>query len=245
MIYSIVIPAHNEAANLERFVSRFIDTLVTSYSHVVFEVIIVENGSTDDTILCADRLKNKYPGIVSVLHNKRGSYGEAIKRGMQNSNGEYLSILECDVLDVEFVKHSISLFEKGHTRFIVASKNHPDSVDRRPLKRRVLTYIFNKLLKLAFSYPGTDTHGLKSIETSLAKDLCRKAVTTDEIFQTEIVLIAWRLGIDIIELPIQIEEVRSTPVSIKRRVPMVLDLMRQLRVSLKRFPVGGSPSSIR
>jgi hypothetical protein len=91
-------------------------------------------------------------------------------------------------------------------------------------------------LRLFFSYPGTDTHGLKSIDTGLAKELCRLAMTTDEIFQTEIVLIAWKLGEDILELPIRIEEVRTAPVSIRRRFPMVMDLILQLRRSLRRFP---------
>ena len=43
------------------------------------------------------------------------------------------------------------------------------------------------------------------------------AVTTDEVFQVEIVLLAWRMGIGIDEIPIEIREMRSTPVSIRRR----------------------------
>ena len=108
---------------------------------------------------------------MRVLSNERGSYGEAIKRGMMESEGTHLSILECDFLDAEFVAASVDLFEKEHARFIVASKRHPDSVDNRPLKRRILTLIFNRILNLFTGYPGTDTHGLKSIETTLAKQL--------------------------------------------------------------------------
>jgi glycosyltransferase involved in cell wall biosynthesis len=236
MTHSIVIPAHNEAKNLEAFVSGFVDRLVSTSPHVQFEVLIVENGSTDDTLNFANRLEMKYPKIIKVLSNARGSYGEAIKRGILESTGVHLSVLECDFLDVGFIVRSIALLESGKTRFIVASKKHPESVDRRPLKRRVLTHVFNMILRVFFSYPGTDTHGLKSIDTGLAKELCRLAMTTDEIFQTEIVLIAWKLGEDILELPIRIEEVRSAPVSIRRRFPMVMDLILQLRRSLRRFP---------
>jgi glycosyltransferase involved in cell wall biosynthesis len=236
MKHSIVIPAHNESINLENFVSMFVDELCCTIPRVKFEVLIVENGSTDSTLECANRLKLKYPDKVEVLSNERGSYGEAIKRGIQESTGVHLSILECDFLDVSFVAKSISLFNTGKTKFIVASKRHPESIDGRPLKRRVLTNIFNQILRISFAYPGTDTHGLKSIDSELAKELCRLAITTDEIFQTEIVLIAWRLGEDIIELPIQIKELRSATVSIRRRFPMVLDLIWQLRRSLKRFP---------
>ena len=236
MKHSIVIPAHNEAVNLEMFVSRFIDDVCREIPDVNIEVLLIENGSTDGTLECANRLKFKYPNVVHVFSNKRGSYGEAIKRGMLESKGDNLSILECDFLDVGFVVKSIKLFETTKTRFIVASKKHPESIDRRPFKRRVLTLVFNRILRMFLDYPGTDTHGLKSINGEFAKELCSLATTTDEIFQTEIVLIAWRLGDDILELPIQIKELRSAPVSIRRRFPMVLDLIRQLRRSLKRFP---------
>ena len=234
-LHSIVIPAHNEGETLQAFVSAFIEDLSRALPHVQFEVLIIENGSTDDTLEQANILKARYPEKVMVLSNKRGSYGEAIKRGMQESRGIHLSILECDFLKVDFVVQSIRVLEARKAKFIVASKNHPESIDHRPLKRRVLTYVFNRILKVFFFYPGSDTHGLKSIDTALAKELCRLAITTDEIFQTEIVLLAWKLGENIFELPICIEEVRSTPVSIKRRFPMVIDLVRQLRRSLRRF----------
>lgn len=236
MQYSIVIPAHNEAENIEKFVSEFIARLPTNVRSVLREVIIVENGSRDGTLEACNRLHGRFPALVRVLSNQRGSYGEAIKRGMLECQGTHLSILECDFLDANFVAASLELFKAGRTRFIVASKRHPDAVDRRPLKRRVLTYVFNKILTASTGYPGTDTHGLKSIETALAKQLCVQSMTTDEIFQTELVLLAWRQGTKVHELPIQIRELRSSPVSIRRRFPMVLDTVRQLRRSLRRFP---------
>jgi hypothetical protein len=167
----------------------------------------------------------------------RGSYGEAIKTGMLESTGTHLSILECDVLDWGFVSRSIAIFREGRARFIVGSKRHKDAADRRPFKRRALTALYNlAFLRLCFGYPGTDTHGLKSIEAECAKQLCQTAVTTDEVFQVEIVLLAWRMGIAIDEIPIEIREVRSAPVSIRRRLPKVLGTVRELKKSLRRFP---------
>lgn len=172
-----------------------------------------------------------------MLSIPRASYGEAIKQGMLQSRGTHLSILECDCLNADFVSDSIELFQSQEARFIVASKRHPESVDRRPLKRRVLTTLYNYLLLHIFlGYPGSDTHGLKSIEASCAKQLCELAITSDEIFQTEIVLLAWRLGIKIHERPIRIRETRHAPVTVFKRIPKVLDTVRQLKRSLDRFP---------
>jgi glycosyltransferase involved in cell wall biosynthesis len=235
MEYSIVIPAHNEALNLETFVRSFIENFLSSI--VPTEIVLVENGSTDDTLQACYRLQQRFPGQIRVLSIAGASYGEAIKQGILHSRGTHLSILECDCLDADFVSDSIRLFQTQEARFIVASKRHPESVDRRPLKRRVLTFLYNYfLLRICVGYPGTDTHGLKSMEADCAKQLCKLAVTSDEIFQTEIVLIAWRLGIEIHERPLCIRETRPAPVAVFRRLPKVLDTVRELRRSLGRFP---------
>jgi dolichyl-phosphate beta-glucosyltransferase len=239
MEYSIVIPAHNEALNIERFVASFIRNIPENI--ILTEIVLVENGSTDDTLQACYRLRRRFPKQIRVLAIARASYGEAIRHGMLQSRGTHLSILECDCLNADFVVDSIQLFQTQKARFIVASKRHPESIDRRPFKRRLLTAFYNYCLGLVFGYPGTDTHGLKSIETSCAKQLCDLAITSDEVFQTEIVLLAWRLGIEIHERPIHILETRQAPVAILKRVPSVLDTVRELKRSLGRFPEKAPP----
>jgi Glycosyl transferase family 2 len=241
MQHSIVIPVHNEAQHLEAQISSFLRSIPPELTGVLREVILVENGSTDETRDVCYRLKQRYPDRIRVCVLSRGSYGEAIRKGMLESTGTHLSILECDVLDWSFVSRSIALFGEGFAQFIVGSKRHKDSMDRRPFKRRALTALYNLLLlRLCLGYPGTDTHGLKSIETECAKRLCQAAVTTDEVLQTEIVLLAWRMGMRIEEIPIQIREMRNTSVSIRRRLPKVLGTVEELKRSLRRFPASVS-----
>jgi hypothetical protein len=237
MRLSIVIPVHNEAPHIEAHIEGFLAATPAEIGRSVQEIILVENGSTDGTGDACSRLRERYPDLIRVCVLPRGSYGEAIKTGMLEATGTHLSILECDVLDWDFVSRSLAIFREGFTQFIVGSKRHRDSVDGRPFKRRALTALYNVVfLRLCLNYPGTDTHGLKSIETDCAKRLCRAASTTDEVFQTEVVLLAWRLGVRIEEIPIRIREMRSTPVSIRRRLPKVLNTVQQLKTSLRRFP---------
>ncbi|MBK5274137.1 MAG: glycosyltransferase [Desulfuromonadales bacterium] len=234
MTYGIVVPVHNEGLHLEESVTSFLGSLPQGVS--IDEFILVENGSKDNTLDVCNQLARSFPTQVRVLTLPRGSYGEAIKRGMLECHCTHLSILECDFLDAGFVAESMKLFRSDAAQFIVASKRHPDSIDRRPLKRRILTALYNFVfLRVLLGYPGTDTHGLKSIEISLAKKLCELAVTSDEVFQTEIVLIAWKMGIKIVERPIQIIETRPAPVSVRKRLPKVLSTVRELKQSLKRF----------
>ncbi len=233
--YSVVIPAYNEGEHIESFVEAFLAGLAEPAREALLEIILVENGSTDDTLAACERLRERYPDTFRVFHLERGSYGEAIKRGIAESRGDFVSILECDFLDRDFIATSVERFSAGQARFIVASKRHPDSVDKRPFKRRLLTLGFNCLLRLFLHYPGTDTHGLKSIETRLAKRLCAESTTTDEVLQTELVLLAWRWGEAIDEVPIRITERRPTIVSVARRLPKVATMISELRASLARY----------
>jgi dolichyl-phosphate beta-glucosyltransferase len=236
MQYTIVIPAHNESLNVEKHVTGFIENLPREVAEVLKEIIIIENGSTDGTFDACHRLECRFPSLIRVVTIPRGSYGEAIKLGVLQSTGTHLSILECDLLDSAFVMKSIGLFRANKAQLIVGSKRHLRSIDRRPFKRRALTALYNLIvLRLFIGYPGTDTHRLKSIESKWAKKLCETAVTTDEVLQTELVLLAWRLGAKIEEIPVEIDEVRSTPVSVLRRVPKVMSTVQELRRSLKRF----------
>jgi len=236
MQYSVIIPAHNEAGNIENQVASFIAELPRELAEVLREVIIVENGSTDSTLDVCRRLEQRFPELVRTCTLARGSYGEAIKRGMLESRGTHLSILESDFLDASFVVKSIEMFRADRAELIVGSKRHPQSIDRRPFKRRALTMLYNLIaLRMFIGYPGTDTHGLKSIKSDAAVKLCHAAVTTDEVFQTEIVLLAWRMGLRIEEIPVSISEVRATPVTVMHRVPKVLRTVQELRRSLSRF----------
>lgn len=241
MKWSVVIPVHNEAANLEICVARFIQSLPSDVSEVLTEVIVVENGSVDGTLEACHRAQRCFPELIRVCAIPRGSYGEAIKKGMLESRGTHLSVLECDFLDSQFISASLAIFQANRAQFVVGSKRHPQSIDRRPLKRRILTALYNFVfLRLFIGYPGSDTHGLKSIEAPVAKELCRMAITTDEIFQTEIVLLAWKTGIRIEEVPVQILELRSPSVTVLRRLPKVLNTVKALRRSLGRFRMARS-----
>jgi len=237
MDLSIVVPAHNEAAGLEKAIVCFIQSLPNAIAAIIKEIILVENGSTDGTMNICNRLQANYPELIRVYTISRGSYGEAIKKGMMEGLGTHVVILECDFLDSRFLSASVPLFLERQAEFVIGSKRHPQSIDRRPFKRRVLTLLYNLIfLRLLIGYPGSDTHGLKFIEATLAKKLCAMAITTDEVFQTEIVLLAWKLGNRIEEVPVQIQEQRNPSINITRRLPKVLRTLRDLRLSLARLP---------
>jgi glycosyltransferase involved in cell wall biosynthesis len=231
---SVVIPVHNEATDIKSFILQFWNSLGQLQGNIT-EILLMENGSTDNSYLECRDLGKELP-VVKVHHLPFPSYGEAIKQGMLKASGDVVSILECDALNAGFLSDSLIAIEQENADLVVASKRHPQSIDRRPIKRRMLTFFFNLYLKYFFNFPGTDTHGLKTIRKNIAQSLCDLSITGGEILQTEIVLLAHRMGYKVIERPLSIEEKRGTQVSIVKRFPKVINIIMELKKSLKRFP---------
>ena len=83
---SIIIPTYNEANCLPQTLEQVFDFLRNEdYSA---EVIVVENGSSDNTYELAQSLISKYPNLC-VLRNDIAGKGKAVKRGMLEASGEY------------------------------------------------------------------------------------------------------------------------------------------------------------
>ncbi len=232
--YSVVVPLYNEAEGLIETVTNFLGSAAAVKEYTLQELILVENGSTDATRQLCASLAVQDSRIVAA-HIARGSYGEAIRHGMRLAQMPWIMVLECDFLLVDFIQRAMKeLVERGAS-VVVGSKLHPQSADGRPLKRRLLTRLFNLIINWRIGYPGSDTHGLKGFQTALAKELCDLCSTTDELLQSELVIVAWATGHNVHEVPIRITEQRGTRVSIRRRLPMVRQLVRALRASRARF----------
>ena len=87
-LLSLVIPCYNS----QDYMERCIHTLLTGGTDV--EILIINDGSTDDTGKIADDYASKYPDIVRVIHQLNGGHGEAINAGMRNAEGIYFKVVD-------------------------------------------------------------------------------------------------------------------------------------------------------
>lgn len=87
---SIVVPCYNSA----EYVERCVDSLLVGGDDV--EVIIVNDGSTDDTPKIADEYARRYPNVVKVVHQPNGGHGEAINSGLKEASGRYFRVVDSD-----------------------------------------------------------------------------------------------------------------------------------------------------
>ena len=89
-ILTVVIPCYNSAAYMDRAIES---ALIGSED---LEIIIVDDGSSDDTPVIADEYKKKYPNIIHAVHKENGGHGDAINTGLKHAQGMYFKVLDSD-----------------------------------------------------------------------------------------------------------------------------------------------------
>jgi dolichol-phosphate mannosyltransferase len=97
MKFSIVMPAHNE----EDCVAETLETLLTELhaSAIPAEIIVVDDGSTDSTVECVQRVSERYPEVRLVRNSGRNGFGMAVRCGLEYAKGEAIAIMMADGSD--------------------------------------------------------------------------------------------------------------------------------------------------
>ena len=89
-ILSIAVPCYNS----QDYMKRCIDSLLVGGDEV--EIIIVNDGSSDDTAQIADAYATKYPHICKAVHQENGGHGEAVNTGLANATGHFFKVVDSD-----------------------------------------------------------------------------------------------------------------------------------------------------
>lgn len=221
---SIVVPVYNEAA----FIPKALPLLISEMDSLglPYRIHLVENGSTDGSADVARAVAEGAPVIVSSLAT--ADYGTAMRHGFLEADGDWVVNFDIDYFSAEFLKQVISTSDAD---LVIGSKRNPHSEDRRPLIRRLATWVFNLLLRTILGSKVSDTHGMKAFRRSLVDELAELVVSRQDLYDTELVIRAERIGYRIVEVPVVVEEIRAARSSLVKRVPRtVVGLVRIRRI---------------
>lgn len=227
--YSVVVPVYNEARLVGDSISRMMHALDRLGGE--FEMLVCENGSTDDTAALVNRLCATDPRI-RLERLPEPDYGSAMRHGIGACAHDHVVIFNIDFWSPDFAREALHRLE--HCDLVVGSKVMGGAADKRPRFRRFITRAFNRMLHLAFGFGGTDTHGMKAFRRGALAGPLAQCVTSRSIFDTELVLRAERAGLRIVEVPVEVREIRQpTYWAVCRRIPEVtwnlLKLARAIR----------------
>ncbi|MGE5750821.1 MAG: glycosyltransferase [Nitrospirota bacterium] len=217
---TIVIPAFNEA-------KRIVNTLEAIHRYferkgMKREIIVVDDGSSDDTAAVVNALKARIHDLHCVSYLPNRGKGYAVKKGVEKSRGEYILFTDADN------STPIESFEKFypllyHTKVVIGSRYMADSnvKIKQPKYRILLGRLGNFLIQVLLFDDIRDTQcGFKAFQHSAAKELFSRMKVNRFGFDIELLSIAYLLKYSVREVPVSWY---NSPVS---RVRPIKDTLR-------------------
>jgi dolichol-phosphate mannosyltransferase len=190
---SVVIPAYNEEGNLEGTIR---DVIEAAQSLDDYEIIVVNDGSKDDTGVVAERMAAELDRVRVIHHNPNRGFAESYRTGLREARLEYFTFVPGDR---EVAPESIqSIFDAVGTADVVVP--YHGTPWNRTWQRRVLTWICTTQLNTFFSRRLHYYQGPAVYPTALARTLPK--TTTGFFFATEMLVHALALGQSWVEVPL-------------------------------------------
>jgi len=207
MNISIIIPAYNEQIKISADVlaaDKFI-----SDNNYVGEIIVVDDGSNDETSSIANSFKEKIDSNLTVLKLPENiGKGRAVSEGIKISSGEIVMYADAG-LTVPFENALIGIELINSKKCVIANGSRKMEsatiVKKQDLDRRVISKIFGFLFKSVLKIPKemTDTQcGFKIYKGDVARKLFKELTITGFLFEIEFILIAIKRGYKICEFPV-------------------------------------------
>jgi glycosyltransferase involved in cell wall biosynthesis len=198
---TVVLPVYNEEFVLEKNVGKIRSFLSENYVSS-FELLIVDNGSTDGTPKKASEIAQKH-GCVRAIHLDAKGRGRALKTAWSSCDSEIVSYMDIDIsTDLSAFPDLIRAVESGHD-IAIGSRFVPGSVVSRSFTRGVLSGGYNTLIKTVLGVGFSDAQcGFKAMKKSVFDSLVSDLDNNEWFFDTELLVKAMRRGYTIKEIPV-------------------------------------------
>ena len=224
---SIILPVYNE----EKRLPNCLDSLLDFYCEMTgVEIIISEDGSTDNTFKIAKKYAIQNSMIKVVHSEKRLGKGGGIINGLQEATGDLVMFMDADLsIKPEQIPRLEKAIEEG-ADLAIGSRSLPQSIltQNRPLIRRILAAGFNWLFRSLFHIQIRDTQcGFKMMKKEVSKNLLEKVEIKGFAFDIDLIIKAHDNNYMIREVPIVWSPVSGSKVTSSGHIlKMGKDLLR-------------------
>lgn len=221
MMLSIIFPVLNEKLRLEKGVTRTVAYL-KGIGFDDYEIIIVDNGSEDETPQIAERLCAKYPTVHYERIQIRG-VGAAFRRGVEVSHGDIVGYMDIDLsTNIKHLGEAIHIFERmPEVAYINGSRFAKESQTRgRKWYRKITSQGLLILLKVFLGMKSTDAIcGFTFVRRGTALGLIEGCSQDNGWFyMIEFLLRAEKRGVKILDYPVEWQEDYNTTVKIFKTI---------------------------
>jgi dolichyl-phosphate beta-glucosyltransferase len=226
---SIVVPAYNESARLGSTIERIVAYL-DSRCVANAEIIVVDDGSTDDTAALVERYSER-DGRIRLISNpgNRGK-GYAVRNGVLNARGEWVLFSDADLSSpIEELENLVAAAIEADAPIAIGSR----ALDRSLVKthqsaaREFSGRFFNFVMRFITGLSFQDTQcGFKLYQRDAAAAVFALQRLDGFSFDVEDLVIAKRLGIRAVEVPVEWANVEGSKVSLAKGLKSFADLVR-------------------
>jgi len=200
---SVIIPAYNEEKRIEKSLSLYLPIITKRFKS--YEMIVVCNGCTDNTPEIVKKISKNNPNVTLLEFKEKIGKGGAIIEGIKVARGEIIGFLDADASTLP--ESVISLVESiGEHDGIIGSRWVRGALiyQKQPYIRRVLSRVFNILVKLLFDLKYEDTQcGAKFFKKEAIKKVASEVCLTDWSFDVELLYRMKLHGFTVKEHPIK------------------------------------------
>lgn len=160
MNLSVVIPIYNEELAIGNNTNEILSVLRASGKS--FEIVLVNDGSTDKTLEIIQNLAQKEPELKIVSYSKNRGRGYALRQGFAASSGECVVSTESDLnWGSDIILRLLNELENGDLDLVIASPHMKGGgMENVPVLRRALSFWGNKVFSLGFNVPITMATGM-------------------------------------------------------------------------------------
>ncbi|HWH15842.1 MAG TPA: glycosyltransferase [Miltoncostaeaceae bacterium] len=201
---SVVVPCFRQEAviadNLREIVRR-VEGL-----GVPFEVVLVSDGSPDETERRASAVEDGRVRVISYDRNMGKGY--ALRTGSLAARGDWIAWVDSDLdLDPSLLGEFLRIADAERLDVVVGSKRHPDSRVDYPAKRRAYSWLYQRLVKVLFQLDVRDTQvGMKLFRRRVLHEVLPVVVVKRYAFDLEILAVARSFGASrIAEAPVRLD----------------------------------------
>lgn len=233
---SIVIAAFNEEKRLRPSLFKVKEYL--NNQGMYYEIIVVDDGSTDSTHQVAAGLTQDIPHLRIISYAPNKGKGYALRKGVLLSKGEVILLTDADLsTPIEELSKLLPLIYGNECDIAIGSRALALSeiIKKQPCWRQEMGKFFNKLVKVLVLEDFNDTQcGFKLFRGDIARSLFREARIDRFAYDVEILAIAKKRGYRMIEVPIKwVNSSESKVNPIRDSLQMFIDLLR-IRVYVKK-----------
>tara|TARA_Y100001970_G_C14253525_1_gene873478 strand:- start:5347 stop:6048 length:702 start_codon:yes stop_codon:yes gene_type:complete len=202
---SIIIPVYNESELIKSISMKLLTDIKKSNNVSDFEIILIENGSSDNSDLLVDELSRMDERIMS-LHLDKPDYGLALKTGIKHASKELIINFSVDFIDLNFLHEALLIIKNCD---VVMGSYNIDTFDRRSFTRRLGSNVYNSLSSFILGENVKGSHGFKLMKSCIVKNISEQCYMTKDIFDDEMIYRLIKKQHKIVHVPLVFRDIRK------------------------------------